>query len=785
MIQRTLVLFMLACLGVTGGASGAATLDGGLGAALEALGPGERLPVVVSFHGRVDLGRFRGGRATAGPMIRALRENAAASQARVLEHLARRGMGERAVSLWVNNRLALEADRALVLELARFDEVRAIEPDRRVALSPPLTNGRGGHDTWHIPMVRADEVWNRYGLDGAGIVIGYMDSGFNPDHPALVGKWRGGDNSWFDAVNYQPDPYDDHGHGTLVCGVLVGGDGPGPFEPDTGLAYGATFIAAKGLDYDTFVLSDMEECGQWMLDPDGDPGTDDFPHVVSNSWGAGQTWTDFYPIAEAWRAVGIIPVFANGNDGPEPGTTLAPANYDITIGVGASTRDDEIWVSSSRGPTPDGWAWPADGIAPDLVAPGHEIYSTSAGGGYSSNSGSSYATPHVAATAALMLQADPGLGYEEIRAVLLATAIEKGEPGRDNTWGSGRLDSYAAVSLVAGTSIVTGPGAGPGNPTLVRLFDSATPSSRLAEWTAYGVNAFGVNVACGDLDGDGRAEVLTGAGPGPMFGPHVRGFDKSGAPLPGLSFLAYGTPRWGVNVAAGDLDADGFDEIITGAGPGAVFGPHVRGWNWDGSGSPAPIPGLSWFAYGTPKWGVNVACGDLDGDGRHEVVTGAGPGAVYGPHVRGWARDGGGAAQAIPGISFFAYSTLKFGVNVACGDLDGDGMDEILTGAGPGAVFGSHVRGWNWDGSATVQPLPSLSFFAFPDCPNWGVNVGSGDLDGDGFDEILAGPGPGEAWAASVRAFDFDGAAVAAIDGIDFLAYDEGQALHGVKVAAE
>ena len=62
-----------------------------------------------------------------------------------------------------------------------------------------------------------------------------------------------------------------------------------------------------------------------------------------------------------------------------------------------------------------------------------------------------------------------------------------------------------------------------------------------------------------------------------------------------MSFLAYGTHRWGVNVACGDLDGDGIDEIVTGPGPGAVFGPHVRGWNYDGTALTA-IPGVSFLA---------------------------------------------------------------------------------------------------------------------------------------------------------------------------------------------
>jgi len=322
-----------------------------------------------------------------------------------------------------------------------------------------------------------------------------------------------------------------------------------------------------------------------------------------------------------------------------------------------------------------------------------------------------------------------------------------------------RVEDWSAGPAWA--SLVSGPGPGPTCPPLVRTSQ--------AQWLAYGAPGYGVNVATGNLDGSGLDEVITGPGPGAIYGPHVRGWRPDGQALPAVSFQAYGTLRFGVNVAAGDIDGDGMDEIVTGAGPGAVFGPHVRGWNHDGGGATSPIPGVSYFAYGTLRWGVNVACGDIDGDGMDEIVTGPGPGTVFGPHVRGWNHDGGGSTSPIPGVSYFAYGTLLWGVNVACGDLDGDGMDEIVTGPGPGAVFGAHVRGWNVDGG-TAEPLAGASWFAYPS--SYGVVAACGDVDGDGIDEVVTMPGPDPAAMAHLKGWDLDGGAVTAISGLDFMAFD-------------
>jgi len=331
--------------------------------------------------------------------------------------------------------------------------------------------------------------------------------------------------------------------------------------------------------------------------------------------------------------------------------------------------------------------------------------------------------------------------------------------------------------------ILAGPGAGPDNsPTGRGFYTDGAPVDWL-DFTAYGVSAWGVNLVGGDIDDDGVDEILTGPGPGTQFGPHVRGWkvvNDSVSAMPQVNFLAYGTNKFGVNVACGDIDGDGYEEIVTGAGPGAVFGPHVRGWNYDGS-AVAANGAISYFAYGTPKWGVNVACGDIDGDGYEEIITGAGPGAVYGPHVRGWNFDNS-AIAAIPSVSLLAYGTNKFGVNVACGDIDGDGIDEIVTGAGPGAVFGPHVRAWNVDGGPATA-IPQVSFFAF-ETDSWGANVDCGDFDGDGIDEIVTGPGPGEDYTSEVRVYNWDGSgAVTQMGDSGFRAFDA-DVTHGAKVGA-
>ncbi|HTK75583.1 MAG TPA: SdrD B-like domain-containing protein [Gemmataceae bacterium] len=261
---------------------------------------------------------------------------------------------------------------------------------------------------------------------------------------------------------------------------------------------------------------------------------------------------------------------------------------------------------------------------------------------------------------------------------------------------------------------------------IVTLRNLTTGTTRTI--TAY-TPAFrgGVRVATADFNGDGTPDVVTAAGPG--GGPHIRVFDGATGTLL-KEFMAYDTAfRGGVYVAAADINGDGTPDIITGAG--ATGGPHVKVF----SGADLSVI-YSFFAYDPSFFGgVTVAAGDVNGDGRADIVTGAGPGG--GPHVKAFSGTNLSVLS-----SFFAYTAgFRGGVFVGAGDVNGDGRADILT--GPGTGGGPDVRAF--DGLTGRQ---FLGFQAFPNtsivtAQSSGARVSSTDFDNDGVSDFVVASGRG------------------------------------------
>jgi FG-GAP-like repeat len=328
---------------------------------------------------------------------------------------------------------------------------------------------------------------------------------------------------------------------------------------------------------------------------------------------------------------------------------------------------------------------------------------------------------------------------------------------------SGTVDQVATDDfvypepVVVPATIVTA--AGPGGAPEVRTFNATNGAPEL-DILAYGASfRGGVHVAMGDVNGDGVPDIITGAGAG--GGPHVKVFNgRTGALLTSFFALEQGF-RGGVMVAAGDVNGDGKADIIVGAGPGG--GPRVVVYNG------ADLAFLhSFFAYDESfKGGVTVAAGDVNGDGKADIITGAGLGGA--PHVEAFRGTDLKLLQ-----SFFAFDkSLTGGVLVSAGDVNGDGKDDILTGAG--GRGSSQVKVFN---AADLSVL--LDVFPYSKAFLGGATVAAVDLNGDGKAEVICGTGPG----ARPQLVVYDGAAAPVVTLLEaYFAFDP-RFLGGIFVGA-
>ena len=271
-----------------------------------------------------------------------------------------------------------------------------------------------------------------------------------------------------------------------------------------------------------------------------------------------------------------------------------------------------------------------------------------------------------------------------------------------------------------------------------------TESYRVA--APYG-SAFtgGVRVTLADVTGDGTADLVTapGAGTAPTINVYD-GADPAHALV--ASFNAFEASfTGGVNVAAADITGDGFAEVVAGADLGG--GPRVvvfDGATIGGTATPATLADFLAIDDSHFRGGVRLALGDIGGDGTADLLVGAGFGG--GPRVAVY-----NGATILSGITrlfndFFVFEqTLRNGVYVTGGDLDGDGFADLIFGGGPGG--GPRVLALSGTGLLAGQGAGSpvlANFFAGDDRNRGGVRVVAKDTDGDGRAEIFTGGGEGE-----------------------------------------
>ncbi len=302
----------------------------------------------------------------------------------------------------VKRRLAKRSDVEVVEENRRF-EPESIPDD-------PLYDSQ-----WHLQMISADWAWDMV-PEGPPIVIAILDTGIDMDHPDLADQLLPGTNT-YDGGSYE----DAHGHGTRVAGVA----GAIAFNTEgvASVAWNARIMPIRvTADSGSAFSSTLANALVWAADNGARVANMSFQSVAGSS--------TIQAAAQYFVEQGGV-VFAGagnlGREEPIPETSWI-------ISVSGTDQADQLAGFSSWG----------DYI--DVAAPGQSIKSTKLGGGYGSQSGTSFAGPVAAGVAALVLAVNPALSGAEVESVLELSSVDLGDPGWDPRFGHGRVDALEAVA---------------------------------------------------------------------------------------------------------------------------------------------------------------------------------------------------------------------------------------------------------------------------------------------------------------------------------------------------
>ena len=322
------------------------------------------------------------------------------------------------------NAYAARVPEQAIARLRADPRIKYVAEDAMVySVDPVLSDAEYG-SSWGVEHIGCRAV-HEQDVTGYGIKIAVLDTGIDSTHPELFLNYQGG----YDFIFNDTDPADDswNSHGTHVAGIIAASaDGNGVIggAPDASL-YAVKVLDGAGSSQLSVVIAGIE----WAVENNMD---------IANLSFAGQDSPALRDACDAAYDAGLLLVAAAGNT--RQGEVLYPAAYESVIAVSASYLSDlPAWFS----PT-----------APEieLTAPGVEILSTAQDGEYALLSGTSQAAPHVAAVAALIMSAgmtdvnaDGVINNRDVRLRLQQTAVDLGDPGRDELYGFGLVNAEAAV----------------------------------------------------------------------------------------------------------------------------------------------------------------------------------------------------------------------------------------------------------------------------------------------------------------------------------------------------
>ena len=301
-------------------------------------------------------------------------------------------------------------------ELATEASVRSVQPNFRYVLQDQkaaLTEGDPAQ--YALQKLRLPQAHAL--AHGANVTVAVIDSGIDVRHPELANAVV----ESFDALGSREGP---HVHGTGIAGAIVSharlmGSAPAArilairaFGVAPSGAASTSFVILKGLDY----------------------AAAHGAQIINMSFAGPKDGLIERGIAAA-AAKGILMVAAAGNGGPKSPPLYPAANPNV-MAVSATDAQDRLFAASNRG----------SHIA--IAAPGVDIFLPAPNEKYQMTSGTSFSAAYVSGLAALMLERNPVLKPDQVRAILVKTARDLGSPGRDDLFGAGEADAFAAVSAV-------------------------------------------------------------------------------------------------------------------------------------------------------------------------------------------------------------------------------------------------------------------------------------------------------------------------------------------------